>query len=173
MIQRHPAVLTVTERVVAALIVLNIVYGAGVLVLLVATFVAPSLTVEAIAGKVPPAGGEVGPMRWLMIVGLAAVPLTHLMLTRLRSMVSSVQEGDPFVADNARRLNVLAAGVGGLELLRLAAGFVGSSAALTRLGLHIDRGFAFTPWVAVLLLFVLARVFEEGTRMRADLEGTV
>ena len=41
------------------------------------------------------------------------------------------------------------------------------------LGIHIDWSFSFTPWVAVLLLFVLARVFEHGARMRADLEGTV
>jgi len=34
-------------------------------------------------------------------------------------------------------------------------------------------GFSFAPWLAVLLLFVLARVFAEGARMRADLEGTV
>jgi hypothetical protein len=30
-----------------------------------------------------------------------------------------------------------------------------------------------TGWLAVLLLFVLARVFDYGTRMRDDLEGTV
>ena len=28
-------------------------------------------------------------------------------------------------------------------------------------------------WLAVLLLFVLAQVFREGTRLRDDLEGTV
>jgi hypothetical protein len=39
--------------------------------------------------------------------------------------------------------------------------------------LDIDWNFSVTPWLAVLLCFVLARVFEEGTRMREDLEGTV
>jgi hypothetical protein len=33
--------------------------------------------------------------------------------------------------------------------------------------------FSFAPWLAVLLLFVLAGVFAHGARMRADLEGTV
>jgi hypothetical protein len=33
--------------------------------------------------------------------------------------------------------------------------------------------FSVTRWIAVLLLFVLARVFEQGARMREDLEGTV
>jgi hypothetical protein len=30
-----------------------------------------------------------------------------------------------------------------------------------------------TRWLAVLMLVVLARVFEQGARMREDLEGTV
>jgi hypothetical protein len=34
-------------------------------------------------------------------------------------------------------------------------------------------GFTFTPWLAVLMLFVLSGVFAQGARMRADLEGTV
>lgn len=39
--------------------------------------------------------------------------------------------------------------------------------------IDIDWTFSFTPWIAVLLLFVLARVFAHGARMREDLEGTV
>jgi hypothetical protein len=33
--------------------------------------------------------------------------------------------------------------------------------------------FNITGWIAVLLLFVLARVFEQGAAMREDIEGTV
>jgi len=33
--------------------------------------------------------------------------------------------------------------------------------------------FDLTGWLAILLLFVLAQVFLEGTRIREDLEGTV
>ena len=39
--------------------------------------------------------------------------------------------------------------------------------------LHLDAGFSINGWLAVLLTFLLARVFAEGTRMREDLEGTV
>ena len=39
--------------------------------------------------------------------------------------------------------------------------------------LKVDAGFSINAWVAVLLTFLLARVFAEGTRMREDLEGTV
>jgi hypothetical protein len=39
--------------------------------------------------------------------------------------------------------------------------------------LHLDAGFSPGGWLAVILTFVLARVFAEGTLMREDLEGTV
>jgi hypothetical protein len=53
---------------------------------------------------------------------------------------------------------------------------IGVIAARTRSAvqeLDINWSFSITPWLAVLLLFVLARVFEHGARMRAELEGTV
>ena len=37
----------------------------------------------------------------------------------------------------------------------------------------LDAGFSVSAWLAILLTFVLARVFAEGARMREDLEGTV
>jgi hypothetical protein len=88
-------------------------------------------------------------------------------------MVLTVRAGDPFVAENARRLHEIAGAVLVLELLHLAVGAIAKSDAFAARGIHIDWSFSFTPWVAVLLLFVLARVFEHGARMRADLEGTV
>ena len=39
--------------------------------------------------------------------------------------------------------------------------------------LDIGWSFSATGWLAVLLLFVLARVFNEGAEMRYELEGTV
>ena len=36
-----------------------------------------------------------------------------------------------------------------------------------------DAGFSTSGWLAVLLTFVLARVFAAGTLMREDLDGTV
>ena len=39
--------------------------------------------------------------------------------------------------------------------------------------LHLDWRFSVVPWLAVLLLFVLAQVFDDGARMRDDLKGTV
>jgi hypothetical protein len=172
MSSKYPAVLSLAERVVKGLTVLNVVYGAGILILLVASFVAPDFTFIALVKARPPAT-TARAMRLLMVLGLAAVPLTHVILARLGDMLQTVRDGDPFIAENARRLNAIAVGVLGLEVLRLSVGVLVSRSGLAEFGMHVEAGFSFTPWVAVLLLFVLAGVFEHGARMRADLEGTV
>ena len=59
------------------------------------------------------------------------------------------------------------------EVLRLAIGATAWAASSPAQGLDLDTGFSLAPWLAVLLLFVLARVFAEGTRLRDDLAGTV
>jgi hypothetical protein len=48
------------------------------------------------------------------------------------------------------------------------------AATLNAAGSNVDWKFSgFTGWLAVVLLFVLARVFEEGTQMREDLERMI
>jgi hypothetical protein len=81
--------------------------------------------------------------------------------------------GDPFVAENATRLQQIAWAVLGLELLHLCVGIVEASVSSEAAPLDLNWSFSPTPWLAILLLFVLARVFDHGTRMREELEGTV
>jgi hypothetical protein len=61
----------------------------------------------------------------------------------------------------------------GGEGLRLLIGAIALATTSSVPDLDMDIGLSVAPWLAVLLLFVLARVFAEGTRMRNDLEGTV
>jgi hypothetical protein len=44
---------------------------------------------------------------------------------------------------------------------------------LSGTGVDMDASLSVTPWLAIMLLFVLAQVFEDGARMRDDLRGTV
>jgi hypothetical protein len=174
MASQYPAVLKVAERVLKALTVLNIAYGTGILILLIASFVAAGPLFSALTGKsVHQASDAIQGMRLMMIVGIAAVPVAHVILARLRAMLVTVRAGDPFVLENARRLNAIAIALLALELLHLVVGGIAKSDAFAAVGINVDWSFSLTPWVAVLLLFVLARVFEHGARMRADLEGTV
>jgi hypothetical protein len=52
-------------------------------------------------------------------------------------------------------------------------GTIGKSVSTPAHPVDLDAGFSINGWLAVLLTFLLARVFAEGTRMREDLEGTV
>ena len=71
---------------------------------------------------------------------------------------------------NAQRLQTIAWCLLGIEGLRLAVAAIGTAVDIHQLG---PTGFSVVPWLAILLLFVLAGVFMRGARMRADLEGTV
>ncbi len=95
--------------------------------------------------------------------------IVHAILRRLLAIVDTVRVGDPFILDNAQRLEAIAWRVLGLEGLRIIVAAIAAAVwEQGRIG-----AFSFAPWLAVLLLFVLAGVFAQGARMRADLEGTV
>jgi hypothetical protein len=112
-------------------------------------------------------------LRAVAVFGLIAVPLNHLILTRLLAMVATVRAGDPFVTANAYRLRAIAWLLLGLQLISLIIGGIARAVSTPAHPLHLDAGFSVTGWLAVLLTFLLARVFVEGAMMREDLEGTV
>ena len=60
-----------------------------------------------------------------------------------------------------------------LQLLSLVIGAIARTISTPAHPIDVDAGFSINGWLAVLLTFLLARVFAEGTRMRDDLEGTV
>jgi hypothetical protein len=91
----------------------------------------------------------------------------------LVAIVETVRAGDPFVAANADRLRAIAWVLLGLQFVSGVIGAIGTFVSNPSQPLHLDAGFSISGWLAVLLTFVLARVFAEGTRIRADLEGTV
>nr|MDQ5873427.1 DUF2975 domain-containing protein [Acidobacteriota bacterium] len=88
-------------------------------------------------------------------------------------IVETVRSGDPFVAANAFRLQAIAWTLLALQLLSLVIGAIAKTVSTPAHPLHLQAGFSISGWLAVLLTFLLARVFAEGTRMREDLEGTV
>jgi hypothetical protein len=60
-----------------------------------------------------------------------------------------------------------------LQLLSLVVGGIATSVSTPAHPVKLDARFLISGWLAVLLTFLLARVFAEGTRMRDDLDGTV
>jgi hypothetical protein len=76
-------------------------------------------------------------------------------------------------AANASRLRDIAWTLLALQLLSLVIGAIARSISTPANPLHLRAGFSISGWLAVLLVFLLARVFAEGTLMREDLEGMV
>jgi hypothetical protein len=171
MSRKYPDALSLSRTVLRAVVVLNVTAGAFISGLLIASLVAEGFVMKGLgaAGNPPMMIG----MRIIMVAGIASVALAHLILKKLIAMVDTVRAGDPFVAENADRLQSIAWLVLATELLYLAVGVIARVVSTEARPLDINWSFSITPWLAVLLLFVLARVFDHGARMRADLEGTV
>jgi len=171
---KHSPALSVTWMSLRVLIVLNWILGGLILTLLAATFQAEEWTWRALGvGAVAGHGAIVAGMRTIMVIGIAAVPIAYVVLKELSRIVRSVRDGDPFSAGNAARLRTIAWALLGLELLHLVVIAIASAVSTREVPLRIDGGVTVTGWLAVMLLFVLAQVFREGTRLRDDLEGTV
>jgi len=121
----------------------------------------------------PEADRVVMGLRAVAVLGLVSVPLHYAVLKRLLAIVETVRTGDPFVAANAARLQTIAWALAALQLLSMIIGGIAERISSPAHPVDLDAGFSISGWLAVLLTFLLARVFAEGTSMRDDLEGMV
>ena len=177
----HPSsnALAITRPVLGFLQWLNVGYALAITGLVVFCLFRPDFMYAALKIEPGPKGNLLSAcLLAVATLGVVGAALVHFVLRHLRAMVETVRAGDPFIADNARRLQAIAWLVMAGEFVRLGIGVVGRIAApiARELGIHVDKNlvqFSLAPWLCVLLLFVLAGVFAHGTRMRDDLEGTV
>ena len=169
----YSAALPITHVVLRILVALNWIYGALIFVLLVATptrawiMSALDLSPGAEADRV------VLGLRSIAAIGLATIPVNFVILKRLLAIVETVRAGDAFVAANAVRLQTIAWALLSLQVLSIIIGIIVRAISAPGRPLDIDAGFSINGWLAVLLAFVVARVFAQGTLMRDELEGTV
>ena len=167
------AALPFAHGVLRILIVLNWLMGAAILALLV---VIPNEQWIMSAFKISPspeAERLVMGLRAVAVLGLAVIPLNYVVLKRLLAIVETVRAGDPFVTANAYRLQAIAWALLALQLLSVVIGGIAKAISTKAHPVHLDAGFSINGWLAVLLTFLLARVFAQGALMREDLEGTV
>ena len=166
--------LALSRTVLRILIKLNVVLGVAIVALLISTFIAGGPVMRAL-GLIPtPDSGRLFlGMRGIMVVGILAAPVLHLIYTRLLAIVETVNGGDPFVGENAERLKTIAWSIVGLEIMHVAVVILANGVTVGTEKVRISDKFSVTPWLTILLLFVLARVFDQGARMRDDLAGTV
>ncbi|HJQ97159.1 MAG TPA: DUF2975 domain-containing protein [Candidatus Polarisedimenticolaceae bacterium] len=169
----NSAALPIAFVVLRVLIVLNWIGGLAILALLLVMPHEDWIIRALKLSGAPDARQVIMGLRAVAVLGLIAIPLNYGILKRLLAMVETVRAGDPFVAGNAKRLQTIAWTLFAIQVLSLVIGAIGKTISSPAHPVHLDAGFSINGWLAVLLTFVLARVFAEGTVMRDDLEGTV
>jgi hypothetical protein len=171
--RHYSAALPIAYIVLRILILINWFAGAAILALL---FVVPHeqwILASFDLSPSPDADRLIMGLRAVAALGLVWVLLNYMMLKRLVAMVETVRAGDPFVPANAHRLQAIAWILLAGQLLGLVIAVIDRMISSPAHPVDLDAGFSVTGWLAVLLTFVLARVFAEGTVMRDELDGTI
>lgn len=109
-----------------------------------------------------------------IVVCLGSIMIFH----HLRNILASLIGGEPFTPENGPRLRGIAISVAVIELARFAIG-LGVAWLLHAFGqpeegrIEVSLDISLGAWAAVLVLLVLAQVFEEGTRLRSEEKLTI
>jgi hypothetical protein len=154
--------------------VLNWLFLIGVLLGLALSWLFAGSLISFLSNSNPgvDAASEAIGLRLEMLIGIFAAIATDRLLDALRDILATARVGDPFIASNAGRLQAMGWAMLALQLLDIPAALLGRF--VPSLGSAAPNGdISLGGWMAVLLLFVLSRVFAAGAVMRDDLEGTV
>lgn len=163
-----------SRRLLMGLNILNWVLLALFMVVLVAISLRPDWMIGAIGAAKPAIDG--GYMLDLFrITLLLCIPIAiaaHAIFTRLIAMIDATKVGAAFTLDNARRLRAIGWLLLATQVIDAAYGWL--SFEMSRIsGKVFGWQPSLTAWLAVLLLFILARIFEQGAAMREELEQTI
>lgn len=159
--------------IIVALIACMVAVGIGIAVLL-------TVGEGELASRVARAGAP-DEAFWVVIGGfvlvMIAIGFAASFFRVLHRIVLSVDHGDPFDPVNAQRLRQMGwLGIAGqLLLIPIGAILAWLAPYLEKLGERVDLDLGLDPAaiLLILILFILARVFERGAAMQTDLEGTV
>ena len=164
MTRAYSAALPIARVVLRLLILVNWLYGLAILALLVVMPNARWIMSAFDLAPGPDADRLILALQIVAVLGLVDLPLNYIVLKRLLGMVETVRMGDPFVAANAYRLQAIAWALLALQLLSIVIGEIGKAISTPAHPVQLDAGFSINGWLAVLLTFVLARVFAHGAR---------
>jgi hypothetical protein len=133
----------------------------------------PEIAVEAKNSRVFLDAANIRPQLFALLAILAGVLVAAIyILRKLQALVASAAS-DPFIPANAVRLRQIGWGLVAVQLLALPLGSIARSIAVSTSQFADMGGINLQSILAILLAFVLAAVFERGTAMRDEIEGTV
>lgn len=166
--------LPIAHAVLRVLVLLNWAVGGCILALLIYTVINEPWAMKGLGiSEYPNAPAVLAAMRVIAALGVGGVLINYYILKRLLGMIDTVRAGDPFIRTNAHRLIEIAWALLALQVLSLAIGGIAKAVSTAEHPFDLEAGFSVNGWLAVILTFVLAHVFEKGSSMREDLEGTV
>jgi hypothetical protein len=136
--------------------------------LLVAVFVGDPTRMQINVGvSTLPPDQRVFAARVGIMGALIACAMALPLLRWLLGIVDSTRTGDPFVPENAARLRRI-----GWVMLAMNFTMTSTISIATHKGILFPP-VSFTGLLTVLMIFVLARIFDTGTRMRTELQETI
>jgi hypothetical protein len=155
-------------------LVVNRLFLVAVVIGLILSWIFPSQFAAFLIQQPPGPGvsSTMTGMRWMMLLGIAMSVAIDRLLVTLAQIIASASAGDPFISANARRLQTIGWALLALQFLDV------PGALIERFFPSLASGeptIPFSPggWLAVLMVFVLSRVFAAGSAMRDELEGTI
>lgn len=115
------------------------------------------------------------------LVLLLILLFSYFSIDRLRKILASVREGDPFNRVNGIRLRGMGIAIFAVQILTMVlGGLIGLILSLLgemkdgeEVVIQGEFGLSLSGILLVLLLIILARVFDRGAEMREELDGTI
>ena len=147
-----------------------IIYVFGIMILSVSS----DRFLAALGRIYEPNGAELT-LQTLQGLAVLITPTTyaaHRIFTAIGQIIDRAIAGDPFAVNNAALLRIIGWALLAIQVLDLAAGYLVMRFSEAT-GEYWGWSAAVTGWLAALLMFVLARIFEHGAALRDDLQGTV
>lgn len=109
----------------------------------------------------------------IFALGLLLLGGVGAIMRKLLAIIDSVALGDPFVLINAARLKAIGWLMIAVQIIGIPLAIVARETADLFGENNVDLDISLNGILAILLLFILAGIFERGAAMREELEGTV
>ena len=163
-----------TRRLLVGFNVLN--WGLGILIIIQAIVIntmAHDHLIRGLAARGMNFGEEIIQVfRLLALMLPVMIVVVHIICRKLIAIIDSVGTNAVFNVVNAARLRAIGWAMLAIQILDVIMGL-----GVPLIGPNADQywhwNIGVTGWFAALLLFVLAKVFEQGAVMRDELDGTI
>jgi len=109
----------------------------------------------------------------IFALGILLLGMIWTIMRKLLAIIGSVEDRNPFIAANAVRLKAIGWLMVAVQIIGIPLALVARETADLFGENNVDLDISLNGILAILLVFILAGIFERGAEMREELEGTV